>query len=115
MTVEILPPTQVYIGAQGQLGSRFQQERERCQEWVLACASCWLQKQQALCITRNNDRHPAGCTSRRAFYYVRVIEIPTPRWTAYDAKYFHIEMPEGTAMEVTDRAYTSPIWYTPPN
>jgi hypothetical protein len=49
----------------------------------------------------------------RAFYYVRVIEIPTPRWTAYDAKYFGIEMPEGTAMEVTDRAYTSPIWYTP--
>jgi len=49
----------------------------------------------------------------RAFYYVRVIEIPTPRWTAYDAKFFDIEMPEGTAMEVTDRAYTSPIWYTP--
>ncbi len=49
----------------------------------------------------------------RAFYYVRVIEIPTPRWTAYDAKYFDIAMPEGTAMEVTDRAYTSPIWYTP--
>jgi hypothetical protein len=48
-----------------------------------------------------------------AFYYVRVIEIPTPRWTAYDAKFFDIEMPEGTAMEVTDRAYTSPIWYTP--
>jgi hypothetical protein len=48
-----------------------------------------------------------------AFYYARVIEIPTPRWTAYDAKYFDIEMPEGTAMEVTDRAYTSPIWYTP--
>ena len=50
---------------------------------------------------------------QRAFYYVRVIEIPTPRWTAYDAKYFGIDMPEGTAMEVTDRAYTSPIWYTP--
>jgi hypothetical protein len=48
-----------------------------------------------------------------AFYYVRVIEIPTPRWTAYDAKFFNIDMPEGTAMEVTDRAYTSPIWYTP--
>jgi len=48
-----------------------------------------------------------------AFYYVRVIEIPTPRWTAYDAKFFNIKMPKGTAMEVTDRAYTSPIWYTP--
>jgi Protein of unknown function (DUF3604) len=51
--------------------------------------------------------------SLKAFYYVRVIEIPTPRWTAYDAKYFDLEMPEGTAMEVTDRAYTSPIWYNP--
>ena len=51
--------------------------------------------------------------AERAFYYVRVIEISTPRWTAYDAKFFDIEMPEGTAMEVTDRGYTSPTWYTP--
>jgi hypothetical protein len=50
---------------------------------------------------------------QKAFYYVRVIEIPTPRWTAYDALYFGIDMPEGTAMQVQDRAYTSPIWYTP--
>ncbi|MEE9532965.1 MAG: DUF3604 domain-containing protein, partial [Acidimicrobiia bacterium] len=48
-----------------------------------------------------------------AFYYVRVLEIPTPRWTAYDAKFFNVEMPEGTVMELQDRAYTSPIWYTP--
>lgn len=51
--------------------------------------------------------------SQRAFYYVRVLEIPTPRWTAYDAKFFEIEMPDGTPMTVQDRAYTSPIWYTP--
>ena len=50
---------------------------------------------------------------QRAFYYVRVIEIPKPRWTAYDAKFFKIKMPEGTKMTVQDRAYTSPIWYTP--
>lgn len=53
--------------------------------------------------------------SQRAFYYIRVIEIPTPRWTAYDAKFFDVEMPEGTKMVVQDRAYTSPIWYTPLN
>ncbi|WP_170787519.1 DUF3604 domain-containing protein [Ruegeria lacuscaerulensis] len=50
---------------------------------------------------------------KRAFYYVRVIEIPTPRWTAYDAKFFNVQMPEGTRMQLQDRAYTSPIWYTP--
>ena len=49
----------------------------------------------------------------RAFYYVRVIEIPTPRWTAYDAKYFGTTPLPGTRMTVTERAYTSPIWYTP--
>ena len=52
---------------------------------------------------------------QKAFYYVRVIEIPTPRWTAYDAKFFEVEMPEGTLMQLQDRAYTSPIWYTPGN
>ena len=51
--------------------------------------------------------------NQSAFYYVRVLEIPTPRWTAYDAKFFNVEMPEGTTMELQDRAYTSPIWYSP--
>jgi hypothetical protein len=51
--------------------------------------------------------------TQRAFYYVRVIEIPKPRWTAYDAKFFGVEMPADTPMTVQDRAYTSPIWYTP--
>lgn len=48
-----------------------------------------------------------------AFYYGRVIEIPTPRWTAYDAKRFGTQPLPGTPMAVTERAYTSPIWYTP--
>ena len=50
---------------------------------------------------------------QEAFYYGRVIEIPTPRWTAYDAKRFSVKPLPGTPMTVTERAYTSPIWYTP--
>jgi Protein of unknown function (DUF3604) len=50
---------------------------------------------------------------QRAFYYARVIEIPTPRWTAYEAKYFKVEAPKESPMTTQERAYTSPIWYTP--
>ena len=53
--------------------------------------------------------------AQRAFYYARVLEIPTPRWTAYDAKRFGVTPLPGTEMTVTERAYTSPIWYTPEN
>ena len=51
--------------------------------------------------------------SESAFYYTRVIEIPTPRWTAYEAEYYKIKMPKEVPMTTTERAYTSPIWYTP--
>lgn len=51
--------------------------------------------------------------AQRAFYYGRVLEIPTPRWTAYDAKYFGVTMPPEVPMKMQERAYTSPIWYSP--
>jgi hypothetical protein len=49
----------------------------------------------------------------RAVYYARVIEIPTPRWTAYEAKRFGVKMLPEVPMVTDERAYTSPIWYTP--
>lgn len=56
------------------------------------------------------DFHP----DELAFYYLRVLEIPTPRWTAYDAKHFGIkDIPEEVPLITQERAYTSPIWYTP--
>ncbi len=51
--------------------------------------------------------------AERAFYYARAIEIPTPRWTAYDALRFAIKMPPEVPMTHQERAWTSSIWYTP--
>ena len=51
--------------------------------------------------------------AQHAFYYVRVLEIPTPRWTTYDAAFFGIDLPDSVPPTQQDRAYTSPIWYTP--
>lgn len=48
----------------------------------------------------------------RAFYYVRVLEIPTPTWPAYDKKFYAADIPDSVGMKGQERAYTSPIWYT---
>ena len=58
-------------------------------------------------------RDPEFDATRPAFYYVRVLEIPTPRWTAFDAAFFGVQMPDEVPMVTQERAYTSPIWYTP--
>jgi hypothetical protein len=50
---------------------------------------------------------------QKAFYYARVLEIPTPRWTTYDAFRFNVPLPKGAPTSTQDRAYTSPIWYSP--
>jgi hypothetical protein len=51
--------------------------------------------------------------SERAFYYVRVLEIPTPRWSTYDAVRLGVPVPKGLPVSIQERAWTSPIWYTP--
>lgn len=58
-------------------------------------------------------KDPEFNPKERAFYYVRAIEIPTPRWTTYDAKYFGTKPPPQAPTSIQDRAYTSPVWYTP--
>jgi hypothetical protein len=51
--------------------------------------------------------------SKHAFYYARVLEIPTPRWTLYDAVRYGIKLGPEVPLSLQERAYTSPIWYTP--
>ena len=51
--------------------------------------------------------------AERAYYYVRVLEIPTPRWTTYDSKRFGVELLKTVPPSVAQRAYTSPVWYAP--
>ncbi|MCV9966883.1 DUF3604 domain-containing protein [Pararhizobium sp. BT-229] len=58
-------------------------------------------------------KDPEFDPAQRAFYYGRVIEIPTPRWTAYDAVRFGVKPLPGTKMTLQERAFTSPIWYNP--
>ena len=58
-------------------------------------------------------RDPDFDVAQPAFYYARVIEIPTPRWPAYDAAFFGTQMPPEIPMITQERVYTSPIWYTP--
>jgi hypothetical protein len=58
-------------------------------------------------------RDPEFEPKQRAFYYGRVLEIPTPRWTTYDAKYYGVKLAQEVPTSSQERAYTSPIWYSP--
>lgn len=64
---------------------------------------------ELIAVWRDPDFDP----KQSAFYYGRVLEIPTPRWTTYDAKYYGHKLPEDVVPSIQERAYTSPIWYTP--
>jgi hypothetical protein len=60
-------------------------------------------------VWKDPDFDPA----QAAFYYARVIEIPTPRWVVYDAFRYGVPLPKDAVTTAQERAYTSPIWYTP--
>lgn len=64
---------------------------------------------ELITVWKDRDFDPKA----KAFYYARVIEIPTPRWTAYDVAYFKVKMPKEVPMTTQERAWTSPIWYSP--
>ena len=65
---------------------------------------------ELIAVWKDPDFDPTA----RAFYYARVLEIPTPRWTAYDAAYFKVKIADPKVpMTTQERAFTSPIWYTP--
>jgi hypothetical protein len=55
-------------------------------------------------------RDPEFAPGQKAVYYVRVLEIPTPRWTTYDAKVFGTTLPKDAPVAIQNRAYTSPVW-----
>lgn len=69
-----------------------------------------VKKREVLMMGYRDD--PDFDPNERAFYYIRVIEIPAPRWTTYEAKFFGVDLPEGVPASHQERAYTSPIWYT---
>ncbi len=58
-------------------------------------------------------RDPDFRPEERAFYYLRVLQIPTPRWPDYDAAHYGTDIPEASPRVLQERAYTSPIWYRP--
>jgi len=56
---------------------------------------------------------PEFDAAQKAFYYARVLEIPTPRWSTFDAFRFGLPIPDGAPISTQERSYTSPIWYAP--
>lgn len=65
------------------------------------------------CGNTSNEEPPEVVKDESAFYYVRVLEIPTPRWTAYDRVRYNLDLPDEIPLKTQERAYTSPVWYSP--
>ena len=58
--------------------------------------------------------YPDFDPTMKAVYYVRVLEIPTPRWSTYDAARSNLPLPTEVPATIQERAYSSPFWYAPP-
>ena len=96
-------------------GARARCGRRRCRRsatrstWRTANWTNTIGASELGAVWTDPDFDPA----QSAFYYARVLEIPTPRWVVYDAFRFGVEIPEGAETTGQERAYTSPIWYAP--
>jgi hypothetical protein len=77
--------------------------------WSVGESSCRSYSQLSVVWT-----DPDFDSSQAAVYYVRVLEIPTPRWSTYDSVRSGIPVPDGVPTTLQERAWSSPIWYTPP-
>ena len=91
-------------------------ENRRCQQPVgntIDIASARYTNTIGSAVMAAHWEDPDFDPNHPAFYYVRVLEIPTPRWTTYDAAFFGVDLPDTVPATIQDRAYTSPIWYTP--
>ncbi len=95
-------------------------EREVSNDSVAAAMASTVDVQQATYRNSVGDpqlgavwRDPEFDPAQAAFYYARVLEILTPRWTTYDSAFFDTPLPEGVPAQIQERAYSSPVWYTP--
>ena len=73
----------------------------------------WIVVENLGCWARISTTDPDFDPKEKAFYYARVIEIPTPRWVLYDKVRLGADLPKDAKLTHQERAYTSPIWYTP--
>jgi hypothetical protein len=92
------------IGADGKLPAVGNTVEAKTASWTNTIGASELAS-----VWRDPDFDP----EQDAFYYARVIEIPTPRWSTYDSFRFSVAIPEGAPASIQERAYTSPIWYRP--
>ena len=84
----------------------------KCKQTVDVKNATWantIGDPEPIAVWKDPDFDP----SLSAFYYVRVLEIPTPRWTTFDAKALGVAPPESVPATIQERAWSSPIWYTP--
>ncbi len=96
-------------------------QREPRPDTIAEVAASSVELEQARFSNRVGDpelsavwQDPDFDPGQTAFYYARVLEILTPRWTTYDSAFYRTPLPQGVPAQIQERAYTSPVWYAAP-